>query len=59
MMDLKVRDEIIDSIFEVLAKYKLTLRDIETISKEIMWRAEGCYYLEMKTSSKNSSVERN
>lgn len=59
MMDLKVRDEIIDSIFDILSKYKLTLRDIETISKEIMWRAEDCYYLALKTSSKNSSVERN
>lgn len=58
MMDLKVRDEIIDSIFEVLSKHKLTIKDIEIISKEILWRSEGCYYLEMKTSSKNSSVER-
>lgn len=55
MMNLKVRDEIIDSIFEVLAKYKLTLRDIETISKEIMWREEDCYYLALTTSKKNTS----
>lgn len=57
MMDLKVRDEIMDSIFEVLAKYRLTLRDIETISKEIMWRAEDCYYLAM-TTSKNTASEK-
>lgn len=55
MMDLKVKDEIMDSIFDILSKHKLTLKDIEIISKEIMWRAEGCYYLAMTTSKKNTS----
>lgn len=56
MMGTKVKDEIIDSIFDILSKHKLTLKDIEVISKEIMWRAEGCYYLEMTTSKKTTSV---
>lgn len=55
MMDLKVKDEIMDSIFDILSKHKLTIKDIEIISKEILWRAEGCYYLAMTTSKKNTS----
>lgn len=55
MMDLKVKDEIMDSIFDILSKHKLTIKDIEIISKEILWRAEGCYYLSMTTSKKNTS----
>lgn len=53
MIDLKVKEEIMDSIFDILSKHKLTIKDIEIISKEITWRAEGCYYLEMNTSSDN------
>lgn len=59
MIDVKVQEEIMDSIFDILGKHKLTIKDIEIISKKIMWRAEGCYCLELNTSSKNSSGERN
>ena len=59
MIDVKVQEEIMDSIFDILSRHKLTIKDIEIISKEIMWRAEGCYYLELNTSSENSSGERN
>lgn len=59
MIDVKVKEEIMDSIFDILSKHKITIKDIEIISKEILWRAEGCYYLALKTSSQNSSVERN
>lgn len=55
MIDVKVKKEIMDSIFDILSKHKLTIKDIEIISKEILWRAEGCYYLAMTTSKKNTS----
>lgn len=55
MMDIKVKDEIMDSIFDILSKHKLTLKDMEIISKEILWRAEGCYYLAMTTSMNTTS----
>lgn len=55
MIDVKVKKEIMDSIFDILSKHKLTIKDIEIISKEILWRAEGCYYLSMTTSKKNTS----
>lgn len=55
MLDVKVKDEIMDSIFDILSKHKLTIKDIEIISKEILWRAEGCYYLAMTTSMNTTS----
>lgn len=57
MIDVKVHEEIMDSIFDILSKHKLTLKDIQVISKEIMWRAEGCYCLEMNTSKKTTSED--
>lgn len=57
MIDVKVQEEIMDSIFDILSKHKLTIKDIEIISKEILWRAEGCYYLAM-TTSKNTASEK-
>ena len=55
MINTKVKEELMNNIFDILSKHKLTLRDIEITSKEIIWKAEDCYYLEMNTSKKTTS----